>query len=214
MFAELPIDPEFISIPAKTGGLAGFVEVEKVRSQPFSFFHPALGEEAAYPVVIFQSRLQRLPLKYNGLPCALTTVGAGASGPRRDQAAQCLDRDLARGDLRFRQCRRRAPRGRRWRARRCETASGGHWWRLKRGRRRVDFLTTGDGAGCRSLCNHIGHKVGLGGQRGPVASFVFESPDAEFCAIMPMHSCGRSADRPSGRAARGWPHRGPSPRTS
>lgn len=36
-FAELPINPEFIAIPAKTDRLAGFVEVEKVRPQPFGY---------------------------------------------------------------------------------------------------------------------------------------------------------------------------------
>ncbi len=36
-FAELPINPEFIAIPAKTDRLSGFIEVEKVRPQPFGY---------------------------------------------------------------------------------------------------------------------------------------------------------------------------------
>ena len=40
------------------------------------------------------------------------------------------------------------------------------------------------------------------------------SQDANLCAIMSPHSCGRSADRPSGRAARGGHIAGRSPRTS
>ena len=36
-FAELPIDPELIAIPAETGRLASFVDIEKVRSQPFGY---------------------------------------------------------------------------------------------------------------------------------------------------------------------------------
>ena len=34
-FAELPIDPEFIAIPAKAGRLAGFVGIEEVGPQSF-----------------------------------------------------------------------------------------------------------------------------------------------------------------------------------
>ena len=36
-FAELSINPEFISIAAETGRLASFVDIEKMRSQPFGY---------------------------------------------------------------------------------------------------------------------------------------------------------------------------------
>ena len=36
-FAELPIDPEFIAIPAKAGRLAGFVGIEEMGSQSFRY---------------------------------------------------------------------------------------------------------------------------------------------------------------------------------